>query len=405
MANATEDLVLLAYGQDGRAIEIPVAASTTIYKATMLAQLAADAGAVPLTTALSGRCVGVAQHGIVNSGALGAKRVIMETDVIAVMANDATNPVSESNLLFSVLYATDDHTVSDTQTASEPVAGYFAGLEPDGRVRVYFEPTDLSVPPITDFTSATHDHEDAAGGGQITPADAFDAAVPATLGGTGQTTTTAGDLLYGAAGNTISKLAIGTANQVLTVNAGATAPEWANVLDPDLKGTIEILLGDIYDADGDRAKFANGGADGVTIADSKAVCYRINNSANPPHNLTGFVVPADADITADFTLKFMCSKSGATVGDATTIDVEAFAQVDGALHDADADFGGTTANALVGDVAAKTIDVLTLALAAADLPAVGSGVSLTFHPTDGTLGTDDLLIHRIWVEYTKKLDA
>lgn len=36
----------------------------------------------------------------------------------------------------------------------------------------------------------------------------------------------AGDLLYGTANNTIGKLAIGTAGQVLKVNSGATAPEW-----------------------------------------------------------------------------------------------------------------------------------------------------------------------------------
>jgi hypothetical protein len=404
MANASSDLILRPYGKEGRQVEIPVGASTTIYKGTLVAQLTTGKGACPLTTALSGRCVGVAQHGIVNASSLGAARVIVENDCVVIMDNDGSNAVSESDALMCTLYATDDHTVSSTNTGSDPVAGYFAGLEPDSRVRVYIEPTDLSIPPITDFSSATHDHEDAAGGGQITPADAFDAAVPATLGGTGQTTTTAGDVLYGAAGNTISKLPIGTANQVLTVNAGATAPEWANTLDPDLKGTIEIALGDIYDADGDRAKFANAGADGVTITDSKAVCYRINDSANPPHNLCGFVVPADADVTANMTLKFLVSKSGNTDADDTTITVEAFNQVAGALHDADDDYGGTT-NALVGNAAAKTLTTLSLTLALANLPAVGSGVSLTFHPTDGTLGTDDLLIHRIWVEYTKKLDA
>ena len=82
--------------------------------------------------------------------------------------------------------------------------------------------------------------------------------------------------------------------------------------------------------------------------------------------------------------------------------MELFNQVDGALHDADADYGGTT-DALTGDVDAKTIATLELTLTAADLPAVGSKVSGTFKPTDGTLGTDDLLIHRVWVEYTRKL--
>jgi hypothetical protein len=39
--------------------------------------------------------------------------------------------------------------------------------------------------------------------------------------------TTAGDILYGTAADTVARLGIGTAGQVLKVNSGATAPEWA----------------------------------------------------------------------------------------------------------------------------------------------------------------------------------
>lgn len=38
--------------------------------------------------------------------------------------------------------------------------------------------------------------------------------------------TTAGDLIYGTAADTVTRLGIGTAGQVLAVNSGATAPEW-----------------------------------------------------------------------------------------------------------------------------------------------------------------------------------
>jgi hypothetical protein len=41
--------------------------------------------------------------------------------------------------------------------------------------------------------------------------------------------TTAGDLLYGTAADTMARLGIGTAGQVLKVNSGATAPEWGAV--------------------------------------------------------------------------------------------------------------------------------------------------------------------------------
>jgi hypothetical protein len=36
----------------------------------------------------------------------------------------------------------------------------------------------------------------------------------------------AGDLIYGTADNTVARLPIGTATQILAVNSGATAPEW-----------------------------------------------------------------------------------------------------------------------------------------------------------------------------------
>lgn len=45
--------------------------------------------------------------------------------------------------------------------------------------------------------------------------------------------TTAGDILYGTAADTMARLGIGTAGQVLQVNSGATAPEWATFASGD----------------------------------------------------------------------------------------------------------------------------------------------------------------------------
>ena len=137
MANATSDLIMRPYGAAGREVELPVAASTTLYKGTLVSLLTATGDVVPCTTALSGAAIGVAQHGVDNSsGSSGDKRVRVEVGGVYIFANDGSNPVTEANLLFAPLYATDDHTVSDTQTASEPLVGYFLGLEPDSRVRV-----------------------------------------------------------------------------------------------------------------------------------------------------------------------------------------------------------------------------------------------------------------------------
>lgn len=51
---------------------------------------------------------------------------------------------------------------------------------------------------------------------------------PTTAGGTGLTTYTAGDLLYYATGTTLTKLAIGANNTVLT--SSGTAPQWSSSL-------------------------------------------------------------------------------------------------------------------------------------------------------------------------------
>jgi len=48
-----------------------------------------------------------------------------------------------------------------------------------------------------------------------------------SIDATSDLVTTAGDIVYGTAADTMARLGIGTANQVLRVNSGATAPEWA----------------------------------------------------------------------------------------------------------------------------------------------------------------------------------
>jgi hypothetical protein len=46
------------------------------------------------------------------------------------------------------------------------------------------------------------------------------------------TITTAGDVIYGTGSGTFTRLGIGTAGQVLTVNGGATAPSWTTIATP-----------------------------------------------------------------------------------------------------------------------------------------------------------------------------
>ena len=59
------------------------------------------------------------------------------------------------------------------------------------------------------------------------PASIISGTVAVANGGTGIASYAAGDVLYASGATTLTKLGIGTAGQVLTVNGGATAPSWA----------------------------------------------------------------------------------------------------------------------------------------------------------------------------------
>jgi autotransporter translocation and assembly factor TamB len=76
----------------------------------------------------------------------------------------------------------------------------------------------------------------------------------------------------------------------------------------------------------------------------------------------------------------------------------------GALRDADADAGGAT-TAMAGAATSKTVQHVTRTIAAADIPnptaLLPAVMGLTIKPTATLLGTDDVSIHRVWLEYTK----
>ncbi len=99
--------------------------------------------------------------------------------------------------------------------------------------------------------------------------------------------TTAGDLLYGTAADTVARLGIGTANQVLAVNSGATAPQWVTpssgalvkIAGASFSGVATVSLDSMFsstylnyfttwnisDTDGNiRLRFRASGADNTT---------------------------------------------------------------------------------------------------------------------------------------------
>ena len=66
--------------------------------------------------------------------------------------------------------------------------------------------------------------------------------IPVASGGTGLASFTAGDILYATGATTLTKLTKGTAEQVLAMNAGATAPDWGSV-DLTVLPTISVAKG------------------------------------------------------------------------------------------------------------------------------------------------------------------
>lgn len=171
------------------------------------------------------------------------------------------------------------------------------------------------------------------------------------------------------------------------------------------EASIPIPLTSFLDADGDPlVKFVNAASPtfGFALVDSEALCLRWNNDASPGTALCQVTLPEDLDADAAMVLEFLCSKTGATVGDATTLTITAFLTAPGALHDADADAGGVT-GALVGNAAAKTTALLSRTIAAADIPDGAHTMTFTVTPTAGTLGTDDLCLHAVRLRYKRKM--
>ena len=66
--------------------------------------------------------------------------------------------------------------------------------------------------------------------------------IPVASGGTGLASFTAGDILYATGATTLTKLNKGTAEQVLAMNSGATAPDWGSV-DLTVLPTITVAKG------------------------------------------------------------------------------------------------------------------------------------------------------------------
>lgn len=167
-----------------------------------------------------------------------------------------------------------------------------------------------------------------------------------------------------------------------------------------------VLVNPVLAAGTALAAFANGVSTtpGLAVDNSEITGIRWNNDAAPVAFFIGTLLPHDRQPNTDVAIKILAAKSGATSGDATTFTIGAFMVALAALQDADADAGGAT-GAMTGAAVAKTLQLVSRTLAAADVSnatlTAPAHLTLSVKPTAGTLGTDDVTITSMWLEYTR----
>jgi hypothetical protein len=136
MSNLTAGIPPQPFGKGGRKVTLPVKATTQIWQGGMVAQ---PSGACRPATSGSetSPVVGVAEHDELGGASDGTKRISLLTDQIFVF-NAGSSAPTDATLFGSPLFAETDNTVGTSSSAGTlPLAGYFAGMEDDGKVRIF----------------------------------------------------------------------------------------------------------------------------------------------------------------------------------------------------------------------------------------------------------------------------
>jgi hypothetical protein len=140
MSNASAAVKTDTLGSGPFIFDIPVKASTAIYKGTLIAQHSGGY-AVPYSTSGGGCALGVAQHDVASTAVDGSMRIRIETKRGFCFTNGTSGDAfSETSKYGAPVYATDDHTVADnSNTGVNKCVGWFMGMESDGKVRVFVD--------------------------------------------------------------------------------------------------------------------------------------------------------------------------------------------------------------------------------------------------------------------------
>jgi hypothetical protein len=401
MADLTAAAPLNQVGQYLAEMDVPVdGAAVAWYESSMVCALSATGLAVKAGTASTGQVLGVSTQDIDNSAGADSAVSVRLVQGLFWMKNTSGNTLTQAHM-FGPCYAEDDQTVSNS-SGDGPLAGIALALDTRRGVLVMINGAQNYPASQATLESDLASIVNGEGASKIGVEDA------AGNFGTANVEAVLAEIIsdYAAVtnGNGASKIGIEDSGGFTTATdvEAALAEVYTDMT--TAQAFYPIPLSSFFDADGDPlVKFIDGASavPGLNLADSEAFGMRWNNNGTHDPILTSFPLPPDLDATADVILHIRASKTGNTLADATTFAVTAFNQTNAALHDADADFGGTT-SAMTGDAAAKTVQEVTLTLANANI-AADSTVTMTIDPTSAVLTTDDVIILGVWLEYTRAI--
>ena len=343
---ATKDI--LTNRQEGILLSFPVYRSVKIYAGTMVCVAAAHGFAIPAADAAGNIFVGIAAEQADNSsgndGDVSVK--VWRKGAFELPATSITQA-----MVGDPMYVVDDQTFDETTPANSILCGR-----------------------LVRWISNTRGLLD------------VDVAIPVALAAGGTLTIT------DAAGH----FAVDTVEAALAQLAkGAKTAQY--LIQPSGPITLETGAPTLV--------FANGAADGFTQLTNKEIALRWNNDANPTKMAARFIIPPDLDPAADILVHFLGAiiKAGANEADSPTITCEGYFAALGAAMLADANCGGESGEFLTAQT--DKWQEKTLTIAAADIPAGASVLTLIFNPTDGQLPADDFALADLWLEATRQILA
>ncbi|HRZ13855.1 MAG TPA: DUF2190 family protein [Kiritimatiellia bacterium] len=298
-------------------------------------------------------------------------------------------------------------------------------------------PATTTDPPEVVYSDAGEDYigvtEYAAASGELVAVKLVNAPGSFEIECTVNSAIARGTTLYGAADGKVSDASSGTAQGISKVAAGAsgdiievlawnvksTTAATVSVADTNSNmtgATVEAVLDEIEKAlktaqytitpdwitaeDGTALTKAVDSPAGVGYAQlsNKSQVIKWEKSATPADLVAHFTLPQDIDDTKDVYVHLLGALGAASPANTPVFTIEAYFDVAGAAPSADTNCGGES-----GEFSASTdLQEKTLKLAAADVPASPSALTLVLHPKDTELGDVDFYLCGIWLEATRK---